>query len=106
MERALPGGMGRRGAASWNMVTVWYVEGPKGGAQVALVGLALAKECNRLGRPEQAICELDKLLSNKVADAELYCERALAHNKTHQLANNLGNLNYRPRNDHFWGSEL
>ena len=60
--------------------------GGGGGAQVALVGLALAKECNRLGRPEQAIRELDKLLSNKVADAELYCERALAHNKTHQLA--------------------
>ena len=59
---------------------------PSGGDAVALTGLALARECNRLGRPEQAVRELDKLITNKVADAELYCERSLAHNKAHQLA--------------------
>jgi tetratricopeptide (TPR) repeat protein len=48
-------------------------EGGEGGAgaKIALTGLALAKECNKLGRPEQAIRELDKLLTNKVADAEV-----------------------------------
>ena len=56
------------------------------GETVALTGLALAKECNRLGRPAQAVRELDKLITNKVADAELYCERSLAHNNNHQLA--------------------
>ena len=54
---------------------------------VALTGIALAKECNRLGRPEQAVRELDKLMTNKVNDAELYCERSLANNNCHQLAN-------------------
>jgi len=37
---------------------------PETGA-VSLSGFALAQECNRLGRPEQAIRELNKLITNK-----------------------------------------
>ena len=37
---------------------------PEAGA-VSLSGLALAQECNRLGRPEQAIRELNKLITSK-----------------------------------------
>ena len=59
-------------------------DGTSGG--VSLTGLALAKECNRLGRPQQAVRELDKLLAKKATDGELYCERSLAHASCHRLA--------------------
>ena len=57
-----------------------------GGGHVALSGLALAQECNRLGRPAQAIRELNKLISNKVDDAELYCERSVAYANSNRFA--------------------
>ena len=80
--RGMPGAAGGGGGGGGG------AGGGEGGDEggLALTGLALARECNRLGRPEQAVRELDKLLTNKVADAELYCERSIAHLNCHRLS--------------------
>ena len=57
-----------------------------GESHVALTGLELAKQCVKLGRPEQAVRELDKLITNQVDDAELYCERSIAHADSSRFA--------------------
>lgn len=46
---------------------------------MSLTGLGLAKECNKLGRPEQATRVLSELMEEQPACAELYCERAVAN---------------------------
>ncbi|KAL1503942.1 hypothetical protein AB1Y20_010361 [Prymnesium parvum] len=48
------------------------------GNTVSLTGIGLAKECNKLGRPEQAIRVLDELVETQRTSADLYCERAVA----------------------------
>ena len=53
--------------------------GDVGGGSVALSGLELARECVKLGRPAQAVRELDKLIEVRRQDGELYCERSIAH---------------------------
>ena len=78
LEEADEGRQKVREKIAWVEAEAKNAKPPKASG-VALTGLDLARECNRLGRPQQAVRELDKLIGNAVQDAELYCERSIAH---------------------------